>query len=235
MGRVRLHYEWDILGAEKAFKKAIALNPNYADAYDQCAFAMHLQGKIDKRLLHTKKALELDPFSAMINLHAGYSFIWSREFDKMAQQGHKLRALYPDFFGGYFLNGYVHLTKEEFKDAVPLLEKTSILAPMAMTKGLLGLALALNGDQQKVQVILGKIDAIITEQKSGIFFRGLIRAGLGQYELAMKDFEQSYDVREGIFIHMQPWLDFIPSILSDSRMRSLIKRTWMNIPNHHWK
>ncbi len=94
--------------------------------------------------------------------------------------------------------------------------------------------MGLKGDQQKVQVILGKIDAIITEQKTGIFFRGLLRAGLGQYDLAMKDFEEAYNVREGIFIHSQRWFDFIPSILSDSRMRSLIKRTWMNIPNYQW-
>ncbi len=235
MGRVRLHYEWDLLGAEKAFKKAIALNPNYADAHDQCAFALHLQGKIDNGSLHTKKALELDPFSAMINLHAGYSFMWSRELDKIDKQGHKLRALYPDFFGGYFLNGYVHFAKTEYNDSIPLLKKVTTLAPMAMTEGLLGLALALNGDHEEAKVILARIDAMITEQKTGIFFRGLIQAGLGKYDLAMKDFEASYNAREGIFIHSQVWLRFmVPSILSDSRMKALIKRTWLDIPNYQW-
>ena len=236
IGRVRLHYEWDLLGAEQAFMKAIALNPNYADAHDQCAFALHLQGKISNGLLHTKSALELDPFSAMINLHAGYSFIWCRELDKIEKQGHKLRALYPDFFGGYFLNGYVHLARAEFNDAIQLLKKVVTLAPMAMTEGLLGLALVLKGDHQSAQATLAKIDTMITEQKTGFFFRGLIRAGLGKYDLAMKDFEASYNAREGIFIHSQVWFrfDMIPSILSDARMKSLIKRTWMNIPNYQW-
>src|SRR5262249_14342966 len=59
--------EWDWTGAEKEYKKAIELNPNYATAHHWYSGLLAALGKQDEALAEAKQAIELDPLSLPIN------------------------------------------------------------------------------------------------------------------------------------------------------------------------
>jgi serine/threonine-protein kinase len=63
LARILLFYDWDWSNAEKKFKRAIELNPNYAGARWSYANYFLMQGLTDRAISETMLALELDPLS----------------------------------------------------------------------------------------------------------------------------------------------------------------------------
>ena len=62
----KLFYEYDWAGCEREFRRAFALNPNYAFAHDQFGLALAFQGRLDEAIAEGKRAAELDPLSPQI-------------------------------------------------------------------------------------------------------------------------------------------------------------------------
>jgi tetratricopeptide (TPR) repeat protein len=57
--------------SEEMFRRAIALNPNYAPAHHWLAFTLYDLGRRDEALAAAERAVVLDPLSAMINNNLG--------------------------------------------------------------------------------------------------------------------------------------------------------------------
>ena len=70
---LKLYQMWDWKGAESGFKKAIALNPNYADAYKAYANVLIYTGRTKEAMEQIDLALKLDPLNPLIKV-----CIWSR-------------------------------------------------------------------------------------------------------------------------------------------------------------
>src|SRR5262249_61802602 len=54
-------YDWDFAGAEREYKRAIELNPNYPTARDWYAEFLGLMGRATESITEMKRALELEP------------------------------------------------------------------------------------------------------------------------------------------------------------------------------
>ena len=66
LGAEKADFEYDWQGAEQEFKRAIELNPNYAEARFRYAWTyLAPLGKSEEAIAEMKKALELDPFSRL--------------------------------------------------------------------------------------------------------------------------------------------------------------------------
>ena len=56
------------------FEKAIALNPNYAEAYHNRGCAHFERGEFEKAIANFDKVLELDPSNALANQYRELAF-----------------------------------------------------------------------------------------------------------------------------------------------------------------
>ena len=74
----KLFYEYDWAGCEREFRRAFALNPNYAFAHDQFGMALAFQGRFDEAIAEGKRAIELDPLSPQILIDATVAFMFQR-------------------------------------------------------------------------------------------------------------------------------------------------------------
>lgn len=72
LGVIRSAQDWDVEAGEKEFRRAIELNPNYSTAFLWYGM-MHLLplGQFGEAEAALKRALEVDPFSLIINTHLG--------------------------------------------------------------------------------------------------------------------------------------------------------------------
>jgi TolB-like protein len=73
---------WDWKGAESGFKKAIAINPNYAEAHRGYAYLMIIVGRPKEGMKQIDMALKLDPLNPLINTGYGYDLIYVHKYDK---------------------------------------------------------------------------------------------------------------------------------------------------------
>src|SRR5271157_2932216 len=98
LGGVKAFYDWDWPGAEIEFKRAIALNANYAPAHHWYANLCLLpQRRFTEAIAEMKRALELDPVSSIINTDLGWTYDLAGQPEKALEQFRRTRELDPDF------------------------------------------------------------------------------------------------------------------------------------------
>jgi len=91
------NYDYDWQTAEKEFKRAIELNPNYATAHHWYAEHLTWRGRFDEALRENELARELDPLSLIIATDTGATLYFSRQYDRAIQQFTTVREMDPDF------------------------------------------------------------------------------------------------------------------------------------------
>jgi DNA-binding winged helix-turn-helix (wHTH) protein/Tfp pilus assembly protein PilF len=154
-------YDWDWEGAEREFKASIAIDPNYAAAYQYYGYALLGMGRGEEAVTAMKHAAELDPVSPSIQTSLAWGYYLQRQFEPAIEQCKRVLELYPDFVPAHQLLGilYGQLKSRERSFAelnrAESLEKDSEITPI-----LLDAELALSGKQaeaaQGLQVLIAK-------------------------------------------------------------------------------
>jgi len=111
-------FDWDWAGAEKEFKRAIELNPNYATAHQWFAMVLVKLGRNSEAIQEIHKALELDPFSLIINTSAGFVYLYAGREDKAVEQAEKILDMDPTFIGAYLILVDVNERRRKYDEAV---------------------------------------------------------------------------------------------------------------------
>lgn len=118
LGRILNSYDFDWNGAEREFKKAISLNPNYPTVHQWYAEFLAFRGMHDEALKEISKALELDPFSLTINRMKGNILNFAERHDEALDQLNKTAELYPESALVRFNIGDVFVSKKMYGEAV---------------------------------------------------------------------------------------------------------------------
>ncbi len=90
-------YDWDWTTAEKQFKRAIELAPNYATAHQWYAEYLAFQGRFDEALEEIGHARRLDPLSLIIVADSGAILYFSRQYDRAIQEFRSVLTIEPNF------------------------------------------------------------------------------------------------------------------------------------------
>ncbi|HVS81531.1 MAG TPA: protein kinase, partial [Pyrinomonadaceae bacterium] len=67
LGLIKLNHDWDWSGAEREFKRAIELNPNYPTPYHWYSHYLIVMDLIEESLIMSERGLELDPLDLEMN------------------------------------------------------------------------------------------------------------------------------------------------------------------------
>jgi DNA-binding winged helix-turn-helix (wHTH) protein/Tfp pilus assembly protein PilF len=222
-GCVKMMYERDWSNAEREFKRAIELDPEFAHAHNWYSHFLMAMGRIDESLAESQIALKLDPLDDSINQYLGWHHIHARQFDRAIAQLEKTLAQNPDFFlarvtlgMAYEQNGETAKAIEEFKTAYKL-EKNAIVL------GFLGHAYAHDGNTGEAQKMLAELEELAKRIYVPPFSIGLIYNALGQNTEAFEWFEKAYAAQN-------EWLNWwkvapeMDSLRSDPRFTDLLIR-----------
>src|SRR5438128_8599414 len=71
LGLILTDHDFDFIGAEREFKRAIELNPNYATAHQWFGEMLSYAGRSEESFFEFRRALEIDPLSLPINWNYG--------------------------------------------------------------------------------------------------------------------------------------------------------------------
>lgn len=90
---VKEAYDWDWVGAEREYRRALELDPNYASAHHRYGMFLCMMARCDRGLLELEQARRLDPTSMIINADAGLGLYIARRYDDAIDQLRKAVAL----------------------------------------------------------------------------------------------------------------------------------------------
>ncbi len=98
-GNINLAEE-DWSGAERAFKRANELNPNYERYHAGYPAYLFTVKRFDEAVAESKRALELDPLSVVNSVMLTQSLYFARRYDEAIEQCQKTLELAPDVPAG---------------------------------------------------------------------------------------------------------------------------------------
>jgi len=95
---VKSTYDRDWTGAEREFKRALELNPNYVDGrYFYAYIYLSAMGRQEEAVAQMKRALETDPLSLIVNANLGGVYYFERRYDQAIEQCRKTLEIESDF------------------------------------------------------------------------------------------------------------------------------------------
>jgi TolB-like protein/DNA-binding SARP family transcriptional activator/tetratricopeptide (TPR) repeat protein len=117
LGLIRARrYEWR--AAERAYRQALARNPNDATAHQWYGKALTHQGKLVEAEARFHRALALDPLSAVTRYNLGQVLYAQRRYDDAAAELSKALLTAPTFRAAHATLGYVRLSQGRTADAL---------------------------------------------------------------------------------------------------------------------
>ena len=218
------HFNWDWTAAEQNHKRAIELNPSYANAHNFYASYLLSRGRIEEAIAASNRARELDPFSLSISAQRGYVFENARRYDEAIEQLRSVLAMDPNHYQALWILGHTYACNKQFDEAIAAAEKAvevSDRAPGAL--GMLGLAYGLAGRKAEATKILNELREL--NKTRYVTPAGFVNVyiGLGDKEQAFIWLEKAYQERSNFVAYLKvfPLLD---PIRSDRRFDDLVRR-----------
>ncbi len=99
-GAIRLFFDWKLDEAERAFVRALALNPSYTTAHLAYGDLLMMRGEFDRGLALIREAVRLSPFDLGLAMNLGDFLIFSGRFDEAVGQLEHTLAMDERFVPG---------------------------------------------------------------------------------------------------------------------------------------
>ena len=97
LGYILSDYDFDFAAAEREYKRAIELNPNYSTSRLWYGELLSETGRHEEALAEFRQALAMDPFSMILNRMYGVSLYYARRYDEAIVQLKRTTELDPNF------------------------------------------------------------------------------------------------------------------------------------------
>ncbi len=218
---VREVYEFDQIGADESYRRAIELNPNYSTAHHWYGLFLVQMGRSDEAIRHLQRAHELDPLSNIIGVGVAWAHYFARQNDTSIEISRKNIDAVPDFWPAHLVLGWSYEQKRnipearvEFTRAIDLSGRNTL--PLAS----LGHLHAISGNDREALRVLNEIETRSRQRYVSAFFPAAIYAGLGRKTEALEWLERASKERAYwlISIHVNPWFD---SLRQEPRFQQL--------------
>lgn len=116
------NYDWDWQTAERRYRRAIQLDPNYATAHHWYGEYLSFFGRFDEAFAELERARQLDPLSLIIASDKAVTLYFSRQYDLAIEQFRAVLDTEP-FFPRAATVVLPYVEKRRFADALDLLER----------------------------------------------------------------------------------------------------------------
>jgi DNA-binding winged helix-turn-helix (wHTH) protein/tetratricopeptide (TPR) repeat protein len=228
MGMVLFFYDWNWSKAEDEFRRAIALDPNYAMAHAWYALDLVAMGRSGDAIQEARIAHNLDPLSLIVNTELGWALYSNHQYLQAIQTYQAVIDLDDGFARAHTRLGMVYAAQRDFRSAVRELRKAQALSgPDAYVDGLLGYALARSGNGAAARKILLDLQDRSQREYVPAFSMAVINLGLGDDDKAMNGISQSFQERSTYLVYAKtdPLLD---NIRADHRFGALVSQMGLN-------
>ena len=221
---VRLTYDWDFSGAEAEFQRGIALSPRSAYAHHWYSHLLIAAGRLAEAERESRRTLELDPVSPMLNTHMAWHYLYSKQYDRALEQLARVLELDPHFGLAYWYRGLAYEQKRAYVQALDEMRKAKELLPQNLVIDAdTAHVYAVSGKRAEARQTLANLERLSAHTYVSAFGRALIYLGLQEKNRAMDLLDQAYRERSDMlgYLRIEPRL---APLHGEARFQELIRK-----------
>lgn len=221
LGVVKEIYDWDWHGAEKEFKRAIEINPNYSMTYRHYGILLVGLRRFDEAFAMFQKGLHIDPLSLPLNAYFGLAYLCVNEPELAAEQCRKALDLDPNFLPALGFLSQAFVEKGDFENAVKTALRQCELQRAPISLSNLAYAYACNGQTEEARKILAELEA---PRHGYPLFSALVYLALNEREKVWECLDKAFKER---VVLLPNWLNSDPrfqALRDEPRFQELIER-----------
>lgn len=217
-------FYWDFTSAEREFRRAIELNPNYATAHHWYAFYLVARARWNEAISEIRRARDLDPVSLIINTNVGVILYFARQYDEAIDQFRRALELDPGFVPAYWSLEWAYEQKGRYEEAITAIEHALRLSGGSpVYDSMRGHAYAVAGKRAEAQKVIEELQALSNRRYVSPFEIALVYIGLGDTGEAFRWLDRAYEERSFwlVLLNVDPRFDHLRS---DQRFQDLVRR-----------
>jgi TolB-like protein/DNA-binding winged helix-turn-helix (wHTH) protein len=220
LGDFHFRYDWNWGAAEKEYREAIALNPNYADGYHRYAEFLVMMGRFDEGLQASEKAAALDPLSLIVQADRAWLLYLARRDSQALEALERVIEHEPSFPLAYIYLGEVYEQQHQYAKSLAAFRKADELS--GGHRGAIGVAYtdALAGRRREASRVEHSLERWPVPPEVGI---AVVCGALGENDRAFRWLKRAYRDRSAALIYLKVLPLFDP-LRNDPRYSAMLRR-----------
>jgi TolB-like protein/Flp pilus assembly protein TadD len=219
---------WQWGEAEKEFKRAIELNPNYPTAYHWYSIFLKNVGRNDEAAAAIKRAQQLDPLSSVIAVNISRLYEFQNNHTASVENSLKIIELDPSFGPAYEYLALSYLKAGKNAEAIAAVEKAAELSNRSgIVLGDLGYVYAATGKRAEAIAVIKELEGKYERKEAIGQFIAAAYMGLGEKAKAFEWLEKDFEARNGKLMEVR-WQVQFETLRDDPRYKDLLRR--MGLP-----
>ena len=225
LGFIKTWYDWDWEGAESRYKRAIELNPGYANAHQWYSFCLMFRARFDEAIKEIEKALELDPVSVVINRDLGIVYYYATQFDHALEVLKRAAEMDPSQIYIHFHLGAAYFSKSMYEEALIEYQKEREVSRGAYTwvETYIALTYPQMGRTDEAQKVLDNVLERSKHKYVSPFVLACLHIVVGKNDEGFKLLNKAYEEHDQwlCWLKISPLFD---SVRSDPKYNAILKK-----------
>jgi TolB-like protein/predicted Ser/Thr protein kinase len=219
--------EWDWGNSEKAFLRAIELNPNYPDArayYSQYLFMMR---RPEEAMAQIEQAMELDPFNSLLRSIYAWDLVYAHRYDDAIEHLLETLRTAPDDWTALGTLRSAYHQKGMYEEALEIWKRSYAAKDDQEAEE----ALARGYEEGGYSGALSSVAEMMIERSRTTYVTpwqiGTLYTRAGKKEEAIEWLERAFEARDGNlpYLSVDPIFDYLRD---EPRFQDMLRR--MNLP-----
>ena len=220
---IKENYDYDWAGSEKEFRRAIALDPQYATAHQWYAEFLSWQGRFEEALGESERARQMDPLSLIIASDHESILYYSRQYDSALKQCRSMLELDPNYDRAQSAMIHSYLQQGRYDEAIDGINRWVAHDEGPWTLAWEAAVYGRSGHAEQARRALAKLEQMAGSREEGTAALLIAYSGTGQKERVLELLQRAYSERSNavVQIKVDPMYD---PIRSDPRFADLLRR-----------
>jgi TolB-like protein/DNA-binding winged helix-turn-helix (wHTH) protein len=213
---------WDFAGAEKAFRRAIELDPNNSNAHHQYAIHLAILGRFPEAIEEIRRGQQVDPISPVMFSSMGWIYLRGHQPDKAISECRKSLDMDANYVRGHLCIGEAYEEKLYLQKAAEEFLQGKVLGGLAKPQlDELKQGLEKSGYVGYFRIRIRQLQA--GKEYVSPYDMADLTLRIGDKEGALKWLQTAYAEHSPylVFLAIEPRMD---SLRSDPRFQVLIRR-----------